>query len=193
MSLLRPSTNGMVLGGTGWQDIIITGAAAGTGAAAPSFGALGGNLSFWRGYSMAATGVDELHSLWHINHDYKPGSTVNFHVHWSPTDANAGNVVFGFQYSYARGYSVDAFSAPATVTVTQAASGAINRHQIAETADITISNLETDGLVLVRFYRDGDNAADTYASPVNIFTFDMHYQVDRYATTGRNRGSGWDP
>lgn len=193
MSLIRPATNAMILGGTGWQDCLIPGSAAGAGAAAPNFGNLGGNLSFWRGYTMAGTGVDELHGLFHILHDYKPGSTVNFHCHWSPTVAAAGNVVFGFQYSYARGYGVDTFSAPATVTVTQAASGAVNTHQIAETADVTIANLETDGIILVRFYRDGDNVADTYGSAVNIYTFDMHYQTDRYATSARNRGTGWDP
>jgi hypothetical protein len=160
---------------------------------APTFGNLGGNIAFWRGYTMKAAGVDELHTVFHPNHDYKPGSTVNLHVHWSPTTAAAGSVVFGFEYSFARGYSVDAFPASSTVTVTQAAAGVAYTHQIAETADLTIPNFETDGLLLVRFYRDGDNVADTYGADVAVYTIDMHYQTDRDATTGRNRGTGWDP
>jgi hypothetical protein len=182
-----------VASGTGWKDQLVSASGAGAGAVAPSFGNLSGNLSFWRGYTMAATGVDELHVVFHPNHDYKPGSTVNLHVHWSPTVAAAGDVVFGFQYSFARGYSVDAFPASSTVTVTQAASGSAYTHQIAETADLTIANFETDGLLLVRVYRDGDNVADTYGSPIALYTIDMHYQSDRDATTARNRGTGWDP
>lgn len=181
--------------GRGWSDMLFNASGAGTPAVAPTFGNLGGNLSFYRGYTFAATGTDELYLLYHPNHDYMPGTPIHFHVHWSPTSTATGNVVFGWEYSFARGYGVEAFPASTTVRVTQAAGGATNLHQIAETDPITISNFETDGLLLVRFFRDGDNSADTYGAAVNVYTMDIHYESDGLFTLNRNRnpsGTAWD-
>lgn len=173
---------------SGWRDLLISGLALRNGTSAPTF-------AVWRGgvYQNRYSRGDEAHGAWHIQHDYKPGSDVYMHVHVTPTNTNTGNIKFGFEWTYARGYSVDLFSNTTTTTyVEQAGAGSIGAHQIIESAPITIPNCEVDGVIGFRVFRD-NAGGDTYTGDCFLIQVDLHYEVDRFATLNRNRGAGWDP
>ena len=116
-----------------------------------------------------------------LPHGYKFGSDLHPHVHWAPTDNNSGNVVWGLEYCFQSINQV--FGATVTSEVTDAADGAL-KHQLVSFADIPAigSSNDTSSMIMCRVYRKGDDAADTYPSPVALLEVDIHYQANRAGT-----------
>lgn len=169
----------------GWRDITSDINARGTGANDPAFAVYTGTNFY--AYSFSATVMQQVFMVFHIPHDYVPGTDIYLHTHWSNAAAtpNTGNVVWGFEYSFAKGHSQAAFPAGQTATVTQACHATRYWHHIAETAPITIPGLEVDGLIMVRVYRDAAAVADTCTDAVFLHTADIHYQSTNMATKGK--------
>lgn len=169
----------------GWRDILGDITIRVAGADDPTFSVFRGNI---RAFEFSATLMKEAFLVYHIPHDYVPGTDIYFHTHWANAAAvpNTGNVIWGFEYSYAKGYNQEAFPAASTVTVTQACPATRYQHNIAETAAVTIAGLEIDGLVLVRVYRDGAAGGDTCTDSAFLFTADLHYQSTNVATKQKN-------
>lgn len=170
----------------GFRDIIGQIELRGSGANDPTFSAYTGTAL--RAYHFSASVMQECFFVYHIPHDYVPGTDIYFHMHWSNAAAtpNTGDVIWGFEYTYARGYNQQAFPATSTVTVTQACPATRYQHNIAETAAVTIANLEVDGLILVRAYRDAAAGGDTCTDAVFGHTADVHYQSTGMATKNRD-------
>ena len=170
----------------GWRDILGQLELRGVGANDPTFAVYGATNQ--RAYSFSATVMQEVFIVFHIPHDYVPGTDIFFHMHWSNAAAtpNTGNVIWGFEYQWAKGYNQAAFSTAATITVTQASPATRYMHQIAETAAITLSGLEVDSLILVRAYRDAAAGGDTCTDAVFGHTADIHYQSTNLATKAKN-------
>lgn len=169
----------------GWRDITSEIDARGTGANDPTFASYTGTAFYL--HSFSATVMQQAWVVFHIPHDYVPGTDLYLHTHWSNAAAtpNTGNVVWGFEYSFAKGHNQAAFPASSTVKVTQACPSTRYLHNIAETAAITIPALEVDGLLMVRVYRDAANVADTCTDAVFMHTVDVHYQSTNMATKGK--------
>lgn len=160
-----------------WKDLLGQIELRGSGAADPTFAAYGATA--FRAYHFSASVEQEVFITFHIPHDYVPGTDIFLHMHWSNGAAtpNTGNVVWGFDYSFAKGFNQAAFPAFTTVTVTQASPATRYQHMIAETSAITIAALtEPDGLLLVRAYRKAADAADTCTDAVFAHACDIHYQ-----------------
>lgn len=193
MATQKPATNTVALNATGWRDLTASGLAIRVGATAPDLINLFGNL--WV-YGFDASTIESGYLILHPNHDVKPGSGsggIEVHVHWAPTNTNTGVVRWGFEYSYARGFSVDVFPAASTEYLEQAGSGVANTHQIVDSGLITIANYEPDGIILARIFRDATHVNDTYTGDAALLSVDIHYQSDRDNTSARTRGAGWDP
>lgn len=169
----------------GWRDLTADITVRGTGAADPTFGLYGATLM--RQYSFSATVLQEVFLVFHVPHDWVPGTAIHFHAHWSNAAAtpDTGNVVWGFDYSFAKGFNQEAFPAFTTVTVTQASPATRYQHMVAETGAVTIPTMEVDGLILVRGYRHAANAADTCTDAVFLHTMDIHYQSSNMATKNK--------
>lgn len=157
----------------------------GSGAADPAWSVF---LSPIRAYEFSATVEKECWLTFHVPHDYVPGTDIYLHAHWGNAAAvpNTGNIVWGFDYSYAKGYNQGAFPAATTSTVTQACPATRYQHNIAETAAITIAGMEVDGLILCRVYRKAADAADTLTDTAFLFTADIHYQSTNIGTKQKN-------
>lgn len=170
----------------GWRDLIGEVELRGSGPNDPTYATYGATAL--RQYQFSASAEKEVFVVYHVPHDYAPGTDIYFHAHWSNAEAtpNTGNVVWGFDYSFAKGYNQGAFPALTTVTVTQACPATRYQHNIAETTAVTISGLETDGLILCRIYRKAADAADTCSDAVFLHTADIHYQSTNVATKNRN-------
>lgn len=139
----------------------------------------------------SATAMNEVSFKAHIPHDWKPGTPIYPHVHWSTTGTDLGVVRFGLEYSAARGHSRGAFPVPTTIYLEQAYPGQIGgrpTHVITETSDaaaILTDQLEPDALILFRLFRDAAHVNDTQTQPAFIFFADCHYQSDENQTTTR--------
>ena len=158
----------------------------GSGANDPTFSAYGATSFF--AYSFSATVMQQFWIVFHVPHDYVPGTDIYLHVHWSNAAAtpNTGNVIWGFEYSFAKGYNQQAFPASTTVTVTQACPATRYQHNIAETTAITISGMEVDGLLMCRIYRNAAAGGDTCTDAVFAHMADMHYQSTGVPTKNKN-------
>jgi hypothetical protein len=166
----------------GWKDITSELISRG-GASAPALAVFRGGVY---AYQFSATSLDQLYSTFHIPHDYAPGTAIFFHIHWADVTAVPTGVVrWGFEYTYSKGHGQAAFPVTQTVYAEQASTGQY-KHMVAEIpTGILASELEVDGLILVRIFRDYAHANDTSPNPSFAFTCDVHYQCDRIATINR--------
>lgn len=183
----------------GWRDIIGQIGVKTAGATDPVW-------TLYRGAMYAYTfdtATAEAFLVFHIPHDYVPGSDLFAHVHWSQKVVDTGGTAgvpgvaeWKFDISYADGHgtaggAADPFIAPITVTVTQQASTTQYGHMIAEvqftnnggTGGLIDSNtIQVDGLLLVRLYRVKANPADTLNQAPFVHTADIHYQSTNIGT-----------
>ena len=167
--------------GRGWNDYLTS------GLALPKGGANQPTLKEFRDgiYSLAFTGTgstaEESWTEFHILHDYKFGTKVYPHVHWSHNNASpSGDVVWKVDYSVSKGHSGGAFPAPTTVSLQQTAAAQYT-HQIIETSEgnaIAATNLEPDSIILIRIYRDPTDSNDTFEDDAFLLFIDLHIEAD---------------
>lgn len=180
--------NGKIgLEATLYDDYLISGTAVALGSSAPGLTELRNGL-FLYAFDGGVT-TEQAFFTAHLLHDIRAGSTPTFHVHWTHNTASpSGAVKWQIQYSFARGYGIDTFGAPTTVTSTQSA-GAQYIHHITSDDDmpITLTNMEPDMLLIGRIFRDPTDSADTFANDAFLIQVDLHYEKGQIGTTERNR------
>ena len=177
----------------GWRDLLSTFHTRSAGLATPSFAAYAGTSVY--AYFMSNAATQELFIEFHLTHDYVPGSDIFIHVHWSQTTVDSGGlggipgqVKFNFDVLYAKGHQQQAFpAAVTTVSVTQTASETVRQHMIPEVqlstnGAIGGNDLEVDGIILCRVWRDPTDAADTLDQVPWMHFGDIHYQSTNMAT-----------
>ena len=137
-----------------------------------------GTLLFDAGSTEIIAGVAQMPHAW------IEGSTISPHIHWAPTDATAGNVVWQFDYDIAAPNGT--FSGSYTTSsITEAAGGSANGHQLAGFADIDMTGYTLSTIILWRISRIGGDASDTYGADARLFEFDIHYQLQSGAEGSR--------
>lgn len=175
----------------GWHDLLSpTVIYAGAASNKPLFEVFKGNI---RQYSFIVN--DESFHHFHLPHDYKLGSNIYIHTHWThaAADVVSGGVTWEFEATYAKGYTRGVWSTPITTTVQQNASTVPYTHMIAEVplsseggvgGLLDSSILETDGIIEVRLKLLGNTITN---SPRIFMNFcDMHYQTTGIPTKNRN-------
>lgn len=173
----------------GWHDLLSpTTIYEGAASNKPTFNTLVGGI---RKYQFVVN--DESFHEFHIPHDYAPGTDMYIHVHWTHNSGSVtgGSTTWGFEHTYAKGYSQMTFGTTKTISVTQAAATAALTHHIAE-VKLTVTSgsatqqnsdlIETDGLLLVRTYLQANT---TGVNPFMMFC-DLHYQSTNLATKNKN-------
>lgn len=117
--------------------------------------------------------VQELHFTAQLPHTWIEYASLHPHVHWSPEDNVAGNVVWGLEYTW---QSVGRpFGNTTTVRVVSAAGGEdyhlLNEYDPMEGADQVVSSM-----LICRLFRDADHEEDTYPGQAALLEIDIHYQ-----------------
>jgi hypothetical protein len=140
-------------------------------------------------YEFSAESMMEVFANYHIDHDYKLGSMLYPHLHFTTTNASAGVVRLGFEYTIAKGHQQAKFPASSTLylNVTVPANSD-HLHFVAELGTgngIAGTGIEPDTVVLMRVFRDAASPADTFAGTIFGICADLHYECDRYATPNR--------
>lgn len=166
----------MVGNATTWKDIIILGLGLRAGGTAPTFAASQNGifgLRFDAGTSQSAHGAAE------IPHDYMEGGALHFHVHWTPTTTNTGNIVWGLEYSIANPGATFGTSATVAMTPT-AAPGIVGRHMMTELVEIVGTGIKIGAIVKFRIFRQ-NGGTDTFTGNAFLESLGVHYEAD---TTG---------
>ena len=164
--------------GEGWDDYIVSGLNIRLrGSSDPVLTEFRNGLYL---YAFSGTvGINEAYVGIHILHDWKPGTDIYPHIHWAHNDgAPSGDVVWQIDYSIAKGFNQEAFPAPTSITMQQAA-GTQYYHQIVEASSpIPASDIEADSVVLMRIYRDSGHGNDTFGNDAFLVQMDLHYESD---------------
>lgn len=170
----------------GYEDVLFVPTEAPSGSTAPGLSTFRGNIKLAT-FTGSGSTVQEIFGAIHLPHSYVSGTDITIHVHWSHIIASpTGNVNWKLDYSIARGFGYEAFPAPTTLNLTQAA-GTQYYHNIIESTAITGTNLEPDTLIICRIYRDPADVLDTFANDAYFLRADAHIQVDYRATVEKTR------
>jgi hypothetical protein len=144
-----------------------------------------GNLNCWR-FSGAGASVDELFFTVQLPHRYVEGTDIEPHIHWAPTDINAGGVYWQLEYTWEDPSLV--FPAVGTIgsaTISAGAMGAAWRHNITSLGTISPPTSGTiSSMLVMRLFRDAAHASDTYGSDAALLELDIHYEVDSPGSDG---------
>lgn len=170
---------------TQWDDLRVSASVAKPGATAPSYKAFGpsGNL---QALMFEAGHHDEVFFEIQMPHNWKEGTDIHPHVHWTPTTADAGNVVWDLDYSWA---NIDGtFGAPSTMaTDARAAGGTAWVHKMDDFKTGGVETISGTGktlssMLVCRLHRNSNSGSDTLNKDVALLEFDIHYEVDSFGS-----------
>ena len=189
-----PGVGLLVTGTYGWRDLEGALIPKAIGAGSPSLTTFLGNRR-WFAYSAG----DDMDCVFHIPHDYLPGSDLHLHIHWSHNGTNiSGSSVINYYIGYAKGHSQAVFPADITVTQTLAGLNLTNTPQYTHRIDeIQITNtggdathidnalIEVDGLLHINFDWTTIPTITGGAGKPFGFYLDLHYQSTGVATKNK--------
>lgn len=197
-SLSMPKASGTALkieGTYGWADLI--GAISPrTGGAAPADSVYYGTV---RGWSFLVGDGSTI--VFHIPHDYAPGTDMFIHAHWGHNGtAISGSFVLTLGATYAKGHQQDSFTAPIATTITVPSLNLTNTPRYFHRVDeiqltsaggsaslLDTSRIEVDGLIMLSYTMTTipSITGGTVNAPF-IFTIDLHYQSTGLVTKNRS-------
>lgn len=137
----------------------------------------GGSGATFQVYEFDAS--DEVFFTVQMPHNYKEGSDLKAHVHWTPgtngNEENTKTVAWKLDYSWSNIGA--AFGASATVDMTDTCSGVDHQHELSPSATISGSGKTISSMLVCRLYRD---TGDTWAGSTGplLLEFDLHYQIN---------------
>jgi hypothetical protein len=146
-----------------------------------------GGINAW---SYGPSSLSEAFATSDLPFDWCPGTDLVYGVHWSPGNSTAtGTVRFGLEFTHAWTYGqgdLSVFPATTTVyiqpTITEGTPYEHYLHFNAPADNFPASMAQQNMRFLVRIFRDGGNAADTFPDPIFIIGTDLFYQTDRLGT-----------
>lgn len=158
---------------TTWKDLILSASNLRPGNSAPTFGAFLGGIYTYR---FDAGSAHEVHGAVELQHDYKEGTDLVFHVHWSPSTTNTGNIVWGIEYTVQNPGAV--FGATDTQSMTPTpAPGAVAHHALNNVYTISGTGLKIGAIVSFRLFRQ-NGGTDTFTGNAFLHSVGIHYECD---------------
>lgn len=186
MSKLRPSKPGIKLAPVGkdyksdvWKDINLGTAQVTTPAANfPGQDEFKDSTGTDMGITALAYAVGEgVSGMFELQHDYKEGSDIYFHVHWEGIAAPSGtdNVQWQLSYSVVRNDAV--ISAVTTIQSGDTPFDTQYEAKVSSFAAITGTGFQIGDQFIFKFERVA-STGDAYAGEALVLTLGLHYQVD---------------
>jgi hypothetical protein len=126
-------------------------------------------------FSASATNIIAIQAQ--MPHEWHEGTELRFHLHWSPTNTNTGNVLWRVEYKVAN--INEAFPASWTLMdKLDAGSGTADMHQLAAFAAVSMTGKTLSSMIKIKISRIGGDVTDTYNANAKLLEFDIHYLRD---------------
>jgi hypothetical protein len=162
--------------GTQFEDLRFPANELTAGATPPDVCNVVGSTLRTRCFDGAAT-TESLELLVQLPHNRKLKSALYPHIHWGPSNTNAGNVKWQLEYSCADINGT--FGASGTINVVDASDTVTHKHQIAGLPEIDTSLYgDISSMCLMRIFRNPSDQQDSYGSDAELYEFDIHYEID---------------
>lgn len=126
--------------------------------------------------------TEEVSGVIEIDHDYEEGTDLIPHIHWLPTDAGAGDVVWQLEYTILDDGDIAGSSTTITVQTSTNSTAWENVRSSFPTIDGT--GLTINDQIFFRLFRDPTDGNDTYGSDAAAATIGFHYQANSLGSTG---------
>lgn len=174
---------------TSWDDVRIAADVVKAGATAPNWKAFGpsGNI---QALMFEAGHHDEAMFQMQLPHQWKVGTNIYPHVHWTPVNTTAGNVVWELEYSWAN--IGDAFGAPGNMaTDATAAGGTAWVHKLTDLKEggnnyISGAGKTMSSMLMCRIHRNSNAGSDTLNQDVALLEIDFHFEIDSFGSDTRD-------
>lgn len=126
---------------------------------------------------------EELHFTVQIPHDYKEGTALYPHVHWTTATGtpSGSNVVWGLEYTLiAVGGSFPNTTIITTNTLVSECGtpSGTAQHLISGFSSVSGAGIGISSVLVCRLFRATGDAADTFPNDVGLLGFDIHYEQD---------------
>jgi len=161
--------------GGSYNDINVGAIALGKSVSAPGSAVISSTTIEVAVFDGAGT-TEQLYGNFEILHGYKEGTSLEPHVHWMPTTANVGNVVWQFEYVITNS-AWSAISTSTTLAVSSSATGVAWKEIFASFPDISGTGVTIGNQLAFRFFRV-PTGVDNYADDAAVLTIGLHYQQD---------------
>ena len=120
-----------------------------------------------------------------LPHNYKEGSDIYFHLHWTPGDEGVnenGNTV-GWKIDYTWASMNSAFPQMATLDLSDACNGVDWEHNMTPEIAITGTNKTISSMLICNLKRTDTGADDTWSNAASgslpmILEIDVHFEID---------------
>lgn len=143
-------------------------------------------------YNYNFTNVDDKFITFTVQmpHDYKEGTNIYPHVHWSSNTAPGMNrVTWKLEYQWVN--HSDVFSASTSTLITGATIAGADRSL--QPYEHTITKIGTDGIngtgktissmLFCRLTRLASDGLDTFTGSAFLLSFDFHYEIDSFGSS----------
>jgi len=169
-----------------WDDLRVTLSDAATGNVAPLWdnfpidGPITNPFLYW----FKESGIDEMYFVVQLPHSWVEGTSIMPHVHWvASANGAAGPTVprWGLQYCWLN--IGETFSSYTTIYGTTTVPNEVlikDRQYLTPlgSGGIDGTGKKLSSMLICRLFRDGDNAADTYAGYAGGLEIDFHLQIN---------------
>lgn len=151
------------------------------GASGPQFATFKGSL---QALTFVHSSEQQVFFSIQMPHNWKEGSAIYPHIHWSPQSSTSGAVRWGFEYTWVNYDAATPIAFPANTTAyatsESVVSGDVDKHLITMFSSITPASNQNkiSSILMCRLFRNSSNGADTYNGSAALLSFDIHYQID---------------
>ena len=120
-------------------------------------------------------------------HDYKEGSDIYAHVHWtSQTAAGTNRVTWKLDYAWANLSS--ALTTTGNLSASEITTGAAHsmiayEHVITPLGTISGTGKTLSSIITCRLTRVGSGGSDSYGADADLLSFDLHYEADAFGSS----------
>ncbi len=134
------------------------------------------------GFAGANT-TERLYITTEMNHDYKEGTDIEFHVHWTPTTPAIGNVKWQLYYTW---QSVNGtYTAPQLLTAISPARGTAWQNTYLSLGTISGAGKTINTQLVLQLFRVPSDAEDTYGADAALLALGIHYECDTVGSRAR--------
>jgi len=122
----------------------------------------------------------------HVPTDWALNTDINVHVHWAPTTAAAGSVVWDMDYVCVASNNGELLSA-ATTPLTVTSSTNSTQDELLETVDMIINGAGCafEDTIGIQISRDTGDGADTYGAKASLVYIEFEYIADKLGEADR--------
>ena len=133
-------------------------------------------------YSFASNATNETFVNWDVPFNWAEGTDLYAAIHWSPgSSTSTGNVRWGLEFTTAAVNGT--FGDTTTIYVVgSAATSSAWKHIQSVSATYDGDTVDPNQRFLIRLFRDGADAADTFPDSVFLLGIDFYYQTDKFGT-----------